>query len=417
LQQKQLATLQLPVFAALSRTSPRGGAAMNTQTLSQWLLIALIMPVSTASLSADVTAETFDDYCAEPLSADRIAQFDAALQDASTALQDGDTALAESSLHRAESGVYRGGSDLHYTIAVKCTGTDRARQWFDTRMAIQRQTGQYNDPRQGYNLEVVALDGGREAVIDAVKQSPDSQFPAALATLQETLRQFAWQTQFGAFLLPGELQIAVAFESAAGELQKHAARQQKEILAREEQAFHRASSQQEQAMLASVTNAGALAGGDSGALIDQERLMLERRLNESMGLLRAAGEWSANQSDIQNRPESLRARQRGDEMMQQGDDRNRPALSRDNHYAAAIDYYNFGGWVEHANRAATSRTLIGPEVKQAQADQEQARVKAEQQMEVQSRQMQQSLQDMQKTDAERQRFEDETAALEAELDF
>ena len=133
----------------------------------------------------------------------------------------------------------------------------------------------------------------------------------------------------------------------------------------------------------------------------------------SMELLREARGWDPDSyTNEQARPDSRRARKRGDAMLALADDASRSLDARDRLYSAAVSYFEFGGWTRQASQAKAARSAIQADLKAQQARQ---RAEMDKALEKKRRDLEQARESMTKTEAEKERFKDEADALEAEL--
>jgi hypothetical protein len=90
---------------------------------------------------------------------------------------------------------------------------------------------------------------------------------------------------------------------------------------------------------------------------------------------------------------------------------------RDNLYALAAEYYDFGGWAEQRDRAESMRDRIRPEVEAEQARRKVQLEQAKAEMERKAQSARESAEDMMKTEQEKEHFNKEADAMEAELGF
>ncbi|MDH3947669.1 MAG: hypothetical protein OEU74_01795 [Gammaproteobacteria bacterium] len=366
---------------------------------------------STGQWDGDVSARSFAEYCRDEMPADRKTKFYTQLDQAEQALAARKTNDAEAAMGKALSAVYRGGAESD--ISVKCLGEPSARRWFNAKLALQRLA-----PTP--ELYVTAADHGSDGLVDVVSTYSATRFVQSIRTIEGISSRIEAEQQYGVFMLPEEEDIAKACRDAAGPLSQQARRKHQATLAEEGKAFNRPASEQETAAANAMGGAGDLASAITGVDINtayrKETLLIQQRVRESKLLLREARTWNLEHYDnMQSRPTSLRARKRGDVMLEKASDTRLSLGARDEFYESAIAYYEFGGWNKLATKAASARDAIQAVLKAEQERQRAEQEKAKDEMASRAEQMKQAREKMIKTEAEKKSFKEEADALEAEL--
>lgn len=377
-----------------------------------WVTILLML--QTTPVIGDVAARDFGTFCRDPLPADRMSRFRQNLTATETALASRDAEEARESFDIAMSAVYRGGGESD--VSVKCLGESTAGRWFDAKLELKRQqTAQRNST----DLYLIAADQGADGLVSTITQKEGSQIGSSVNWLQEIARRLRAEQAYGAFLLPGEQRILAASDTALKEIRALADKAIQAALREEAAAFERPVSDQERDL---VTNTNNLASGLLGVELqltdDPEVLYLERRAQESMEKLQKARAWDLKSAEDPGEPAwGTRARKRGDTVLEKAGDSQLSFAGRDNLYALAAEYYDFGGWAEQRDRAESMRERIRPEVEAEQAQKSAQLEQAEAEMERKAQSARESAEKMMKTEQEKQQFNKEADAMEAELGF
>lgn len=375
----------------------------------------------TGRQTGDVGAQNFAEFCEYELPAQQQKLFFKSLGEAEKAIAAQREAEASRSAAIALGAVFRGGPETD--TSVKCLGKSVAERWNTMRLALfSLQNTQQSDARVGdAQLFTAANEGGTGQILNLMSDRSSGDFRAALGRLKEYPRQLDAARSFGVFILPRESSIATAFRGAIGPLQEAAAEKSRAALQAEELAFNRTPTQQELAMADSALQAGALAqamaGLDSDNGDQRESMLAGFRISQSQEALREARDWDLTDADSSTRASSQRARQRGEALLEQGNETSRTLELRDELYRASEWYFSFGGFDQQAGIASSQRAAIQPALKSERAAREQKLEAQAEVMQQRAESVQQAVDDMQKTDAEKQSFNKEAEALEAELGF
>lgn len=361
--------------------------------------------------AGNVAGLSFDQECQGELRPGSEAIFETELGKAEKALAAGDADTARQAMNNALRAIYRSGAD-NTDVSVKCLGKPTARRWFSDKLALQRLSPQPE-------LYVTAADRGRDGLIEVVSQQPAARFVNSLRQLKDIAERIDADRRYGAFILPEEDAIATACRAALPALTEQARQHHRDALSNETRAFNRPATAQEKAAADSLSNAqafaSAMAGVDVDTGMDKESLLVKQQVRESMQLLRKARDWNPDDySDVQSRPTSVRARERGDTMLARANDPAYSLETRDQFYRAAIDYYEFGNFDRQAANARSARDSIQASLN---AEQQQRKAELEQALKKKQQDLQQAQENMMKTEAEKKKFKDEADALEAELDL
>ncbi|UCG72589.1 MAG: hypothetical protein JSV45_15310 [Chromatiales bacterium] len=382
-----------------------------------------IDPVTGRAIGGDVGPRNFAEYCAGELSADRKEKFYAERDKAERAIAAGNPGDAEAAMYEALGAVYRGGSE-ESDVPVKCLGQPTARRWLAMRLDLYRlQTQQASNERaRAPQLFTAADRGGSAAVVSLVSDQRAGDFRSSLRALEGFIERVTNEREYGAFILAEEDAIATAFRDANGPLLQFANQQHRDALNAEDQAFHRAPTEQEFAAAGSVGSAEMLAKAVAGVELDtameREAILTGIRVGESQQFLGDARDWNLDQySDVSALPSSQRARQRGDTMLAKANDTTQGLEVRDNYYEDAEWYYEFGEFDDLARTAKLQRAAIQPALQAERERREEQMEQAAADMEKKAEAVQQAVDDMQKTEAEKKSFNEEADALEAELGF
>ncbi len=359
----------------------------------------------------DVSGLSFQQECNAELRPGSEATFEAELARAEKALAAGDADTARKAMNTALLAVYRSGAD-NTDVSVKCLGEPVARRWFADKLALQRLS-----PKP--ELYVTAADRGRDGLVEVISKQPAARFAYSLNELKDIAGRIDAERRYGAFMLPEEETIAAACREALPPLVQLARQRHQAKLAEEARTFEQAPTEQEQAMASSVTNAQEFASAMAGVEVDMgtdpDSLLMQQRVRESMQLLKEARTWNPDDyDDIQARPTSIRARERGDALLAKADDQALDLAARDRYYQAAIGYYTWGGWKAQAASATSARDGIQDSLN---AQQQRQDAELEQALAKKREEMQQARDKMMKTEAEKKKFRDEADALEEELDL
>jgi len=364
-------------------------------------------------------APNFRAYCEADLPPDRLEKFNSSLTRAEGALESGDLEAARSALQDADGAAYRGGSDLDYSVSRKCLGEAADRRYFNAELDyhLQRQAlGETNIP-----VWVIAAASGSQGIVDRLQGDKANRYGTAYGQCNDVSRQLQQEREYGAFVLSEEEEIIRACADAALEIQKYVRSLHDQAMAAEDVAFNRDPTPQESALINNMKGFAA----SMGSAVDPDAMLARQRVDESIGYLNDARDWNLvlgiDDSDIprahSDMPESQRAVKRGNEMLSKAEDTSLDVLSRDDYYAMAIDYYDFGYAKDAARKARASRESIQVQVaaRQQEADDNREAMQAE--MEGKLENAAEAMEDMKKTDAEKKSFNEEADALEAELGF
>ena len=374
---------------------------------------AILMTLTTFSL-ADVAPANFSTFCREPLPADRLGSFRQNLGATEKALASRNTLQARESFNAAMGAAYRGGGESD--TSVKCLGKSTAGRWFNIKLELMRQQ---SAARDSTDLYLIAADEGADGLVTVVSNRKGGQIHSSVTWLEEIGRRLRAEQAYGAFLLPGERNILAASDTALREIRALSEKRIEAALRAEATVFARPVSDQEREFVANTNNlAGGLLGVDVQLTDDPEVLFMERRAEESMEQLREARAWDLRSADDPQNPAwEIRARERGDTVVDKAGDHQLSFAGRDKLYALAMRYYDFGDWGSQRERTESMRKKIRPELEAEQTRKEAQLQKAEAEMERKAQAARESAAEMMKTEEEKQEFNKEADAMEAELGF
>jgi hypothetical protein len=372
--------------------------------------------------TGDVGPANFAEFCAVALPASRNKTFFEQLEMAEKAVATGNDSAAESHLASALGAAYRGGAETD--MSVKCFGEDTWRRWFGIRQDLYRLQAQSRPGRgtEMAQLVTAAANGGRAAVVELVSSQQTQEFRTSMFTLWRATDQVEAERAYGAFVIGDQAAIAQSFREADEPLRAHAQRQARAALDAEDRAFNRDPTPEEVAMVdsgdASYKMAQAMTGTAIETRASREALLTEFRVRESREKLAEARAWNLDSSaDLSTSIASQRARTRGDALLSKANDQQLGLEARDQYYAFAQWYFEFGQADQMAALAESQRAAIRPALEEERRQQDLAMGRAAADMEKKAADAQRAMKEMQKTDAEKKSFNEEADALEAELGF
>jgi hypothetical protein len=375
----------------------------------------------------DVSARSFAEYCQGDLPAPRRARFDRGLETAEAALARGDTGSAEAALSDAFSAAYRGGAET--AVSIKCLGEGAARRWLDAQLELDRRKlggalADLPDRRVASEsaLRLIAIDRGEDALVERIRGLEPRRFSKAWFALEEIVRRLEADRSFGAFMLPREETLERVAGRAMERLRPIADAGHRDALAREKRIFDGRETRRERDAAAAVESASALAeafaGPGASLPTDEATVAVQSRTRRSLEALHEARDWNLDRSaERSSTPESIRARQRGDELLERAGGSNASLALQDACYGAAERYYDFGAQDERAKAAREKRLALEPALRAARAERERAADEAADRLRSEADAIQRSAEDMMKSESEKKAFEEEADALEDELGF
>lgn len=369
------------------------------------------------------SARTFAEYCEGDLTAEQRSRFDRSLSSAEAALARGDLETGEAALGQGLSAAYRGGAET--AVSIKCLGESPARRWLDARLDLDRQrVAEANERLAAHEaaLRVLAIDGGRDALVDRVRALDARRFARACHALEEMRRRIEAERRFGAFLVPDEETLERVATEALAQLEPIAAAGQRDALAREARVFDGQQTRGEREAAEAAASASALAeafaGPGIGLPVDESTAVLQSRVQRSLEALHEARAWNLDRSTARSgMPESIRARERGDQLMARAEGEGTSLAGKEASYAAAERYYGFGGLDDRAKQARAKRDALEPALRAAREERERAMAENEERLRGEADALRRAAEDMKKSESEREAFEDEADALEDELGF
>jgi len=361
----------------------------------------------------------FQAFCEGDLTADRQAKFDNSLAKAEAALASGDVETAGNALQSASAAAYRGFTDLDYGKSRKCLGEAKARRYFKADLDYHLRRKARGD--QAIPLWAIAADSGAEGMLLELQGERVNRYSRAYAECNEIVRQYQIDSDYGAFMLSEEEAVMAACKTLQTEVKGYARTLHDEAMAAETVAFSREATDQERAVAADMSAMGEY----MGSTMDAEQMLTKQRVGESMDQLQEARAWNFGLDtadgglprDPADTPESQRALQRGNVLLSKAEDTSIDVVARDDNYALAIDYYDFGYQKEAARKARAAREAIQPQLAASRQQTEAKRDAVRKEMEGKLENAAAAMEDMKKTEAEKESFNAEADALEAELGF